>query len=118
VNSNQKGKRGEREGAKEIARVMGCEARRGQQYKGSKDSPDIVTNINGLHLEAKRTEKLRLYEALKQATEDANGDVPMVIHRQNRKPWVAIVKLTDLPRLYEVLKGMYEADTAHRITPS
>lgn len=73
-NSRQKGASGERELARELARVLGCRARRGQQYSGSPDSPDVVTDIPGIHIECKRTETLRLYDALAQARRDAGID--------------------------------------------
>jgi hypothetical protein len=58
-----------------------------------------VHGLAGLHLECKRTEKLRLWEALGQATRDAGASVPAVCHRPNRRDWVVVVKLADLPRL-------------------
>ncbi len=55
--------------------------------------------IPGVHFEVKRVEALRLYPALEQAIEDAGENVPVVLHRANQKPWVAIVRLDDLPKL-------------------
>ncbi|RMF86088.1 MAG: hypothetical protein D6744_00360, partial [Planctomycetota bacterium] len=75
------------------------EAYRGRQFAGSDESPDIVTGIAGVHFEVKRAETLRLYDALAQAIDDAGDNIPVVLHRQNRKPWVAIVRLDDLPQL-------------------
>ena len=97
--SRNKGKRGERELAKELERILGVEARRGVQHCGGPDSPDVIVEIPGIHIECKRTEHFRLYEALEQAIEDAGDKVPLVIHRSNRRPWVAIVRLDDLPEL-------------------
>jgi Holliday junction resolvase len=101
--SRNKGKVGERELAHELSRVFGVTARRGVQFQGSPDSPDVVTNIPDLHIECKRTERFRLYEALDQAVEDAAEKLPIVLHRQNKKPWVAVVRLDDLPRLTTIL---------------
>ena len=97
--SRRKGKRGELEVAAEIRRIFRTEARRGRQYRGTDESPDVLTDIHGVHIEVKRTEALRLYEALEQAIGDAGEKVPVVLHRANRRPWVAIVRLDDLPRL-------------------
>jgi len=97
--SREKGASGERELARELSRLLGVEARRGCQYHGGPGSPDIAADIPDVHIECKRTERLRLYEALEQASDDAGGKVPVVVHRQNYKPWVAIVRLDDLPRL-------------------
>ena len=101
--SRNKGKVGERELARELARVFGVTARRGVQFQGSPGSPDVIVDIPDLHVECKRTERLRLYEALEQAMSDAGVKFPVVLHRQNKKPWVAIVRLDDLPRLASIL---------------
>jgi Holliday junction resolvase len=97
--SRNKGKRGEREAAAEIARLFGVEARRGRQYAGTDDSPDIRTSLPQVHFEVKRAESLRLYAALAQAIADAGPNIPVVLHKQNHQPWVAIVRLDDLPQL-------------------
>ena len=90
-NSREKGKRGELE-ACELLKAHGFEARRGQQYSGGGDSPDVVHNIPNTHIEVKRTEALLLYPALEQATRDAkDGYDPVVLHRRNGKEWVAIL---------------------------
>lgn len=97
--SRRKGCRGEREAAAEIARLFRVEARRGRQYCGDPEAPDIRTAIAGVHFEVKRCEAVRLYPALEQAARDAGDSVPVVLHRSNRRRWVAIVALDDLPRL-------------------
>lgn len=97
--SRRKGQRGELEAAAELRRLFGVEARRGRQYCGCDEAPDLKTAIPQLHFEVKRVEALRLYQALGQAIVDAGANVPVVLHRANGKPWVAIVKLDDLPRL-------------------
>lgn len=101
MNSNQKGKRGERDAAK-FLREHGFEARRGQQFSGGGDSPDVVHSIPGVHIEVKRTERFRLYAALEQAIEDAGpDDTPVVMHRQNGKPWVVVL---DAEEFFSLLK--------------
>jgi hypothetical protein len=97
--SRRKGVRGELEAAAELRRLFGTEARRGHQFQGSDESPDVLADIPKVHFEVKRTEALRLYDALGQAIGDAGENVPVVLYRANRKPWVAIVELDDLPRL-------------------
>lgn len=99
LKSRNKGKRGEREAAAEIRRLFRTEACRGCQFAGSSDSPDIRTAIPRVHFEVKRSETFRIYDALNQAIADAGEDVPVVLHKQNRQPWVAIVRLDDLPQL-------------------
>lgn len=99
MNSCVKGKRGEREAAAEVSRVFGVEARRGVQFHGSPDSPDIRHGLAGVHFEVKRTEKLSLWPAVEQAVHDCGESVPVVLHRSNNRPWIAVVRLDDLPRL-------------------
>ena len=92
--SREKGKRGERELAA-LFRKYGYAARRGQQFSGSSDSPDVVTDLDWLHVECKRTEVLNLYKALEQAEADAGVKIPAVFHRKNSQPWVAILRAED-----------------------
>ena len=99
LRSRNKGKRGEREAAAEIRRIFRTEASRGRQFAGTDDSPDIRTAIPKVHFEVKRAETFRLYDALEQAGSDAGENIPVVLHKQNRQPWVAVVRLDDLPQL-------------------
>jgi len=99
TNSKLKGKAGELEAARELARLFGCEARRGQQYSGGGDSPDVITSIYGVHFEVKRTNVLRLNDAMAQAVGDAGEKVPVVLHRANCQEWRVTLRLEDLPRL-------------------
>lgn len=99
VNSNQKGKRGEREFAQYL-RDHGFAARRGQQYEGGHDSQDVIHDIPFTHFEVKRTEKLQLHPSLEQAREDAGEhDMPVVAYRRNRSDWVAILSMEDFLKL-------------------
>ena len=67
----------------------------------------MVADIPGIHIEVKRTERLSLYPAMRQAIEDAGaGKVPVVFHRQNHEDWLAIVRLNDLPELANRLAGL------------
>jgi Holliday junction resolvase len=92
--SRDKGKKAEREVA-ELCRTHGFAARRGVQYQGGPDSPDVV-GLPGVHVEVKRTEKFSLYPALEQAiSEQKDGDIPAVFHRSNSRPWVVVVKAED-----------------------
>jgi hypothetical protein len=69
------------------------------QFQGGAQSPDIVTGIPGVHFEVKRAEAQRVYPWLEQAIGDAGESCPIVLHRKNAAPWLAIVRLDDLPRL-------------------
>jgi len=103
--SRNKGKRGERELAAELQRLFGVTARRGVQYSGGADSPDVVSDFDGVHFEVKRTERLSLYPAMKQAAADAGEKIPVVCHRQNNKGWLVIVRLNDLPKLAATIEN-------------
>ncbi len=99
VNSKLKGNRGELEVAA-LLRKYGFKARRGQQFSGSPDSPDVKHNIRGFHIEVKRTETLSLYEAMGQAERDAKAsDRPVVFHRRNGKDWLVVMRADDLLKL-------------------
>lgn len=101
--SRDKGKRGEREVA-ELLREHGFEARRGQQFKGTSDSPDVIHNIPNVFIEVKRRESLSLYPVLEQAKLEAGANVPVVFHRRSDKPWVAIMYADDFLRVMRELK--------------
>jgi len=62
INSRAKGGSGEREWAN-LLKSYGIQARRGQQFKGTKDSPDVETELKHLHFEVKRVEKLNISKA-------------------------------------------------------
>ena len=47
---------------------------------------------------------MSLYKALAQARQDADvSQVPAVMHRTNKKPWVIIVEVEQLIRLLDVV---------------
>lgn len=107
--SRDKGKRGERECAAELAALLNVAARRGVQFHGGPDSPDVVIDA-AIHVEAKRVEALQLYPAVEQATADAPvGRVPIVWHRRNNKPSVVIVQTTRLVDLARAIIAATES---------
>jgi hypothetical protein len=104
--SKRKGSAGELEAARKLNEVLGTAFHRGRQYHGGPESPDLAGDLPGLHVEVKRTEKLRLWEAIAQAGTDAGTDqVPVVMHRANHKPWVLIVEVDQLILLLDVVDG-------------
>lgn len=73
MNSRRKGKVGEREFAA-LLREHGFDARRGQQFAGGTDSPDVVSDaLAWLHVEVKRVQNLNLTDACVQAEGDCQG---------------------------------------------
>jgi len=96
INSRAKGQKGELE-LSHYLNEKGYSARRGQQFSGGADSPDVICPSLPFHIECKRVERLKLYEALKQAMRDSEGGdkVPTVWHRKNREEWVVILRADD-----------------------
>jgi len=96
INSRRKGVVGERELAKRLT-SEGFDARRGRQFRGGPDSPDVICeDLPDIHWEVKRVERLHLENSLAQAVSEApDGSVPVVAHRKNNAEWVAILRLDD-----------------------
>lgn len=104
INSRAKGAAGERELAA-FLRERGFESRRGQQFSGTPDSPDI-TGLPGVHIECKRVEAGNPYVWLDQAIRDAGADkTPVVFHRKSRRDWIAVVRLDDFLKLYSAARA-------------
>ena len=102
IDSRAKGAAAEREAAAAIVNILGCSARRGVQYQGGPDSPDILTDLP-IHWECKRVERGNPYNWLDQACRDAGGNIPVVVHRRNRREWILIMRLEDAPRFAATL---------------
>lgn len=99
VNSRDKGARGERELANTL-RSYGYSARRGQQYRGGADSPDVI-GLPGIHIECKLVERLNIYDAVAQAVRDSGeNELPAVFHRKNRREWLVTMRLNDFMNIY------------------
>lgn len=103
MNSNEKGKRGEREWA-EYLRSKGYEARRGQQYAGHADAPDVLCPDLPVYWEVKRVQALNAMKALAKAESEAHvAEFPIVVWRKNGTDWVAILKADDLMVMLDAL---------------
>lgn len=105
INSRSKGKRGELEVSK-ILTEAGFPARRGQQFQGTPDSPDIICpSLRDYHFEVKRTEAGNPYKWMSQALKDASKDqTPVIVHKRNDFAWLAILSFNDFVRILERLK--------------
>lgn len=109
MNSREKGKRGERQWRDEL-RANGYAARRGQQFSGSPDSPDVVCDaLPWAHFEVKFAERLDLYGAMGQARRDSGGRAAFVAHRRNFWPWLVSM---DAERFYRLLRMDLSGDWA------
>ena len=115
INSRSKGARFEREIAAWLRDTFGVEARRGQQFAGGPDSPDVI-GWPGVHIEAKHVERLNLEDAMKQAERDAGDNLPVAIHKRNRTATMLTVRLDRIEELaaaVATIRGMlpiYPAD--------
>jgi hypothetical protein len=102
INGRQKGARGEREAAKFAAEKWGAvNARRACQIgvTGGRDVDDVLP---ACRVEVKRTERIDVAKAHRQAARDASpGETPVVMHRQNRQPWSLTFDLRDSVRVAE-----------------
>ncbi len=102
MNSRQKGKVGEREFAS-LLREHGFDARRGQQFSGGADSPDVVSEaLAWLHVEVKRVQNLNLTDACVQAEGDCGGKPWIVAHRRNHAPWLITMRAETF---FQLLRG-------------
>lgn len=103
MNSREKGKRGERQWRDEL-RANGYAARRGQQFSGSPDSPDVVCDsLPWVHFEVKAVERLNIQDAMDQARRDAGAKVPVVAHRRRFRGWLVTM---EAETLFKFLRGL------------
>lgn len=94
INSCAKGKRGERLW-RDFLRASGVSARRGRQYSGSPDSPDVVSD-DGMHWEVKWVQNLNVWKAIEQAVTDAGSTkIPAVAFKKNSTGWMVAMRAED-----------------------
>lgn len=102
MNSRRKGKAGELEFAA-LLRAEGFDGRRGQQFCGGADSPDVVSEaLAWLHVEVKRVQALNLMDACAQAEGDCRGKPWIVAHRRNHSPWLITMRAE---MFFKLLRG-------------
>jgi Holliday junction resolvase len=108
INSRQKGKVGELELVQFLKRYGYDDARRGQQFKGSPDSPDIeCESLAEYHIECKRVERLQIYSAIEQANGDSGeSQIPVVFHRKNRESWLTVMYSSDFMEMVKELQEL------------
>lgn len=97
-----KGARGEREVVALLKDAGYDLARRGHQMysKGGEYNADVM-GLPGIHIEVKRTNSFRLWDALAQAKADCGKRLPTVWHRKDDCEWVVIMRAEDWLRLYD-----------------
>ena len=93
------------DGERELAGILagyGYDVHRGASQNFGTE-PDL-SGLVGIHVEVKRTQQLRLHDAMEQAKRDAvkfADGLPAVFHRRNREPWKVTMELTDWLKLYK-----------------
>lgn len=98
INSRAKGKKGEQEFINLHLRPYWPEACRNADQ--TKDDKNDCLNVAGVHWQIKRTESLRVWDALEQAeSEAASTDLPVVAFRRNRSRWYCVVDAAELVAL-------------------
>lgn len=103
MKSRRKGCNAERAVAEILRALDFPAARRGRQYSGSPESPDVV-GIDGAHLEIKHRQAGNVAKWLDECADDAGPElVPMLVHRSDRTTWKLTLYLGDIWRLYELL---------------
>ena len=106
--SRQKGKRGEREAAAQIAHHWGAVgARRSVQFCGRAGDADL-TGVEGLHCEVKRYARIAALDFLEQAQLEAEpGNVPVVLMREDcETDWTVMLRVSDAPEFARRLVRM------------
>lgn len=105
--SRDKGKRGERWCADKLTDA-GFPARRGCQYRGGGESPDVVCPaLDFLHFEVKRVNRLQLTKAMQQVCADTKPGVwPVVVSKADNEPGMAHMLFDDWLALLRKCEGI------------
>lgn len=114
MNSRAKGKRGELKWRDELI-AHGYIARRGQQFSGGDDSPDVVCDdLPHLHFEVKYTQRLALEDAIAQAINDCGNKLPIVASYRtggSLKQWIVSMPADAFFALTERTNNAREKET-------
>lgn len=100
INSRAKGARGER-AFRDVLRAAGYNARRGAQYSGHVEAPDVICyDLPDIHFEVKCVENGNVYNFVEQAQRDSAGKkYPVVALKRNGREWLAILPMDDFLRM-------------------
>lgn len=104
--SRNKGKRGERQLAN-MLKERGFQARRGVQFKGGLNSPDVICDaLECIHFEAKWVESLNIRTAFAQAKKDAGMEkVPVVVHKKSHQEVMVSMSFFDWINMIQIMMG-------------
>jgi len=97
INSCEKGKRVERALALLLREHGFTGARRGQQYKGTDESADVVDAIPGVHCESKGVAEFKtLHRWIEKCEAECAADEdPAVFIKANAKRWLVVLDAKD-----------------------
>lgn len=112
VNSKQKGARFERQLASIFREYGYKDARRSAQYCGNSGEAADISNLPGIHVEAKHQERMQLYDWVAQAKRDAEaggkGNLPAVFHKKNHAEILVTMTLDDWFNLYREFEAGFD----------
>jgi hypothetical protein len=112
IDSRAKGKKGELEFINQHLVPCWPEAKRNIDQFGD-DKRDCIV-LNGVHWQIKRTEALRLYDAIAQAENEAAAtDLPVVAFRRNHAPWRVVVDAGEFVALLRLREASSGEDCEH-----
>jgi hypothetical protein len=98
MNSRAKGARGERMWRDELRSAFGDSGiRRGQQFSGLGDSPDVVCPcLPDIHWEVKFCQVTKVKDWIAQAIRDAKDKLfPVVAHKRTGEDWLVTLRADD-----------------------
>ena len=109
INSKKKGKVNELAWVHQLKAAGFETARRGQQFKGSEDSPDVICpELHNLHFEVKSGQRINIWRALEQASADKGvEELAVVAAHLDRQPWVVVQYAEDW---LNNIKLLYKSD--------
>lgn len=103
--SREKGKRFERQVAALFKEAGYQDAHRTAQFRGNTGAAGDVEGVSGLHIECKAQERMTLYDwreqAVRDATAEGKGNIPIVIHKQNNKEVLVTLGWNDFIEIYK-----------------
>jgi len=105
LTSRRKGKVGERQSCEGLRKIGVLGASRRVRNREGED--DLVGALLGVSFECKLENYVRIAKAMRQAIEQAGGDIPVVLHRETvtsgaANPLCITLRLADLPKLLDL----------------
>ena len=102
--SRDKGKRGEREARDACKEHWGAQdCRRAQQYCGADSTADLLNALPECHVEVKRYKRIVASDFMKQAVEDSDNQLPIVLMREDGDVWLVVLRIEDSPEFAQRL---------------